>query len=96
VDATQAIDDFGALLFLAGGGITALVYIARRYEARLLSENEFLLSANAAFAKGMERLAEEIEPLREEIKPLHAEVKRLNAAIDVLREEIRPSRAGKG
>jgi hypothetical protein len=67
VDPARAISDFGALIFLAAGAVTALAYLARRYEARLLSEAEFLRTANTTLASGMERLAEEVKVLRSDL-----------------------------
>lgn len=63
-DTFRALADFGALIFLAGAGVIAVVYLARRYEARLLSENEFLRTTNSAFATALERLTEELRAER--------------------------------
>lgn len=68
MDPIQAISDFGALIFLAGGGVIALAIIAKRYEARLLSEADFLRTANSAFAAALDRLTEEVRALRDERK----------------------------
>lgn len=65
IDPAKAISDFGALIFLAAGAVTALAYLAKRYEARLLSEADFLRSANATLAAGLERLSDEIKADRE-------------------------------
>jgi uncharacterized protein YaaQ len=82
VDPARAISDFGALIFLAAGAVTALAYLARRYEARLLSEGEFLRSSNTTLAAGVERLAEEIKVLRGDLQGVRDDLKALRERRD--------------
>jgi hypothetical protein len=82
VDPARAISDFGALIFLAAGAVTALAYLARRYEARLLSEAEFLRTANTTLASGMERLAEEVKVLRSDLAGVREDLKSLRERRD--------------
>jgi hypothetical protein len=77
VDPARAISDFGALIFLAAGAVTALVYLARRYEARLLSEVEFLRISNTTLAAGLERMADETKVVRADLAGVREDLKTL-------------------
>jgi hypothetical protein len=82
VDPARAISDFGALIFLAAGAVTALVFLARKYEARLLSEAEFLRTANTTLASGIELLAEEVKVLRSDLAGVREDLKSLRERRD--------------
>jgi uncharacterized protein YaaQ len=89
VDPARAISDFGALIFLAAGAVTALAYLARRYEARLLSEGEFLRASNTTLASGMERLAEESKVVRADLAGVREDLKIVREELRTLRERDR-------